>query len=283
MLPSGLHKHCETPLVEHQRKDAGGLVVSYWTCSVRGCSPGRWGPMCGYLDHQRSLMACCTKPVDGLEGYTVWACSFCHRQHGSPHYWPMFEKLVGLRHMTHVDNVPGVMRDGLRCRDDLAADAFTDVSDGEVQDRRRLDPIHSRRLKSYVPLYFSPLNAMYYRVVKTHGADRLCIVEVSPEVIDRPGVLVTDRNAAAGGVRFGKGRAGLRAVDAAATFSREYLGENHERDQRRQAEVLVPDRVGPHHVRALHVVSQQAASSIRERLDDETCPIHVSPNWFFLS
>jgi hypothetical protein len=237
--------------------------------------------MCGYLGHQRNLAACCSEPIEGLEEFTVWACSICHARHRSPHFWPRMQELVALRHMTHVNNLRAIVRDGLLCREALAAEAFVDVSDAEVQQRRRTDPIHGRSLKSYVPLYFNPLNGMYFRELKTYPPDQLCIVEVSPTVIDLDGALVTSANAASTNVKFGQGRVGLRVVNRDETFSKRQLGEDKAHDQCRQAEVLVPLRVAPELISVLNTVDYRAAAAVQSLLGECAPPVRPSPRLFF--
>jgi hypothetical protein len=79
--------------------------------------------------------------------------------------------------------------------------------------------------------------------------ESLCVLQVSPAVLDLPNVVVTDGNAASGYARFAPAPAGLAIVDRDRVFA-EYWAHPDEIEQMRRkvakcAEVLVPDRVAP--------------------------------------
>jgi hypothetical protein len=66
-----------------------------------------------------------------------------------------------LYHMTHVDNIPSILKYGLQAHgNDFQK---RDISNQEVNSRRsRREPIYGKRIHDYVPFYFSPRNPMLY-------------------------------------------------------------------------------------------------------------------------
>jgi ssDNA thymidine ADP-ribosyltransferase, DarT len=91
---------------------------------------------------------------------------------------------------------------------------------------------------------------MMYSLKEQHQS--LCVLRVSTDVLDLPGVVVTDRNAASDYVRFGPAPAALALVDRELVFARYWThGDLIEQSCRKSikcAEILVPDRVDAMHV-----------------------------------
>ena len=113
--------------------------------------------------------------------------------------------------------------------------------------------------------------------------DQLCVLRVSPDVLDLPNVVVTNVNAARGYVRFSPAPMGLGIVNRERTFATYWTHED-ERDQdhhvgQKCAEVLVPDVVDPRFITAAYVScspSQQRLRALAPNL-----PITINADLFF--
>jgi hypothetical protein len=122
---------------------------------------------------------------------------------------------------------------------------------------------------------------MMYSLKEQHPS--LCVLRVSTDVLDLPGVVVTDRNAASDYVRFGPAPAALALVDRELVFARYWthgdLIEAWRRKSIKCAEVLVPDRVDAMHVSGAYVssrASREALIRVAPRM-----PIAERPDLFF--
>ncbi len=101
--------------------------------------------------------------------------------------------------------------------------------------------------------------------LRRHRHQELCVLRISPEVLDLPGVVVTDQNAAGDHVRWGRT---LAIVDRDLVFA-EYW--THPGDQIAEwrhksikcAEVLVPDRVDPEHVLGAYVSGPEGRAALQ--------------------
>lgn len=76
----------------------------------------------------------------------------------------------------------------------------------------------------------------------------ICVLRIDPTVLDRPGVIVTDRNAASAWARFWPVAAGLPNISRERLFARYWKHPDDPYDEmshksEKCAEVLVPDRV----------------------------------------
>lgn len=92
----------------------------------------------------------------------------------------------------------------------------------------------------------------------------ICVLAISTQVLNRPGVIVTDQNAASGYVSFRPGAAGLIHVDQALTFAEDWTDADRIQYYRNKAakcaEVLVPDQVEPKYVKHAYVGDEQMRS-----------------------
>jgi hypothetical protein len=113
--------------------------------------------------------------------------------------------------------------------------------------------------------------------------ERICVLQVSVDVLDIPNVIVTDSNAASKYVSFRPAPAGLEIVDRDRTFAEWWTHDDQIEKWRHSAqkcaEVLVPDLVPASYVIGAYV----SCDSSRQRLLGLAphLPIAVDPNLFF--
>jgi len=119
----------------------------------------------------------------------------------------------------------------------------------------------------YTNLYICPRNPMLFKRQEMHA--RICVLRVSPDVLDLPNVVVTDSNAGSKYVRFSAAPGGLAIVDRERTFARYW---NHPEDEREHwrhsaqkcAEVLVPDVVSMRSVNGAYVSCDEGNHALVE-------------------
>lgn len=158
------------------------------------------------------------------------------------------DDLQELHYIAPIANMRSICRLGILSHKRVEKIEHTTVAMEEIQNLRAIKKVpNGRMLHEYVNLYFHARNPMMYKRQGQHG--ELCVIRVSTDVLDLPGVIVTDSNAAAEDqyVRFAAAPGGLRIVDKDETFaewwnSADYFEKCRLRS-RKCAEVLVPDRV----------------------------------------
>lgn len=159
------------------------------------------------------------------------------------------EELGELHYITPIANVASILAGGILSHQRAAKMQHESVAMEGIQERRKKVVVPGgRRLHEYVNLYIHARNPMLF--VRRGHHEQLCILCVSPAVLDLPDVVIADRNASSDHVRFGASPAALALVDRDRVFA-EYW--THPNDQIEEwihksikcAEVLVPDRVGP--------------------------------------
>jgi len=154
-------------------------------------------------------------------------------------------------------NIGSILARGILSRRRVARLAPESIADAEIVDRRAARRVPGgRALPYYVNLYFDARNGMLYR--RSDRWDEIGVVRVSHEVLDLPGVVIADRNAAASAARFFPAPGGIAHLDADAVYA-EWWNESTEAMQLRMAEVLVPNHVPSAFLRGVYVRDQDCA------------------------
>jgi hypothetical protein len=101
--------------------------------------------------------------------------------------------------------------------------------------------------------------------------DRVCVLKVSPEVLDLNGVVITDGKASSGPTRFAPAPNGLKMISRDLTFAERWTHVDffeHIRHKRVMcAEVLVPDFVPPHFIKGAYGSSSHTIDKLRTVCD----------------
>jgi hypothetical protein len=192
-------------------------------------------------------------------------------------------ELEELHYITPIENVRSILEHGILSHQLAEAIAHRSVAMSEIQDKRSKVVVPGGRpLHQYVNLYFCARNPMMSKRRAEH--ERICVLRVRMEVIDLPGVVITDQNAASTYARFGAAPAALSRVDRDLVFAEFW---KHPDDQIMEwrhasikcAETLVPDKIEPEYVFGAYVsceASQAAIMAIAPRL-----AVVVNPHLFF--
>ena len=113
-----------------------------------------------------------------------------------------------------IPNIVSVLEHGILSHSKAGPLQPVSVADPDVQNLRSAVkvPPGGRKLHDYANLYFNGRNPMMYRTTKSHGADGICLLKVDITVLDLPGTVVTDSNAASGYAKFSEPTTGPLAL-----------------------------------------------------------------------
>lgn len=189
-----------------------------------------------------------------------------------------------LFHLTHLSNVPGILRKGLLCRnriEDLHL-PYLDLSDAACQARRSSRDLdgHTIDLHDYVPLFIEPRNAMLYRLEKslaeTGAADDLVILAVSGNAAQWRASLLSDGIASSPATNLfhATDPDGWEALDWDAIGCRSWIDQPDPQVAKRHkmAEVLVRGTLADRHIEQIWVRSPAALQALRARVGGEHLP-----------
>ncbi len=197
------------------------------------------------------------------------------------------EDLEMFHYITPIANVPKILDYGIFAHLWVQNLRHESVALPQVQDRRSRVTVpdgrpHGRPLHDYANLYFCARNPMLY-YLKDHHA-KLCVLHVSVDVLDLPGVVVTDRNAARRDARFSPASSGLDHIDWRRVFANDWQhpGDSQAQDDHKGikcAEVLVPYRVPPKYILGAYVPCRETRATLRNLVP--SLVVAVNPHLFF--
>jgi hypothetical protein len=178
------------------------------------------------------------------------------------------QDLTELHYITPIANVPSILQHGILSHNRVAALPHDSVAMQEIQDLRENKAIPgARRLHDYANLYICARNPMLYKRLDRHAG--LCVLRINTNVLDLPGVIVSDSNAASQYVRFAPAPGGLSIVNRERTFADDWTSpdtiEYYRKKAGKCAEVLVPDRVDPCHIGGAYVSCEEALARFNAR------------------
>ena len=194
------------------------------------------------------------------------------------------EDLKELHYITRISNVRSIMIRGIYSYHRASKVPHESFAMLEVQERRDAKLLaRGKPLHSYANLYICAQNAALFKVQDGH--EDLCVLRVKTDVLDLPGVVVCDRNAAASGARFLEGANGLSSIDPKIVFATSWKDRGDSKPegyykQAKCAEVLVPDRVPGRLVFGGYVSGERTRARLEALVSELQITVH--PELFFL-
>jgi hypothetical protein len=176
-------------------------------------------------------------------------------------------ELEELHYIAPISNISSILQYGILSHARAEKVPHESVAMQEMQERRASKVVPGgRRLHEYVNLYICARNPMLRKRQDRHRD--ICVLRVSPEVLDIPNTVVSDQNAASEYSRFAEAPDGLTIVDRDEVFAEWWT---HPDDQIREwrhasvkcAEVLIPDRVDARFIRGVYVSCEQAEIQVK--------------------
>jgi len=171
--------------------------------------------------------------------------------------------IIELYFITAIINVPSILEHGILSHNLIAKKKIdhASVANVDVQGWRINKVIPGKKkLHDYANLYLNARNPMLYVLLNKHRD--LCVLRISDDVVRKPGVVMSDRNAARGWARFQSWPDGLSMLDKEELFALSWDDPDQYRKARLKgvmcAEVLVPDKVESRYIKGAYVSCQEA-------------------------
>lgn len=178
-------------------------------------------------------------------------------------------ELTELHYITPIANLRPILRRGILSHKLAKRIEHQSVAMNEIQDlRARVTVPGGKKLHEYVNLYICARNPMMYK--RQAQYKELCVLKISPDVIDLPGVVVCDRNASSEYAIFKAAPAGLAIVNKEWTFAEYWTDTDQITEWKKKAakcaEVLVPDKVKPDYITGAYVACREAGATLEEQV-----------------
>lgn len=179
------------------------------------------------------------------------------------------EDLSELHYITPIANLASIMQRGILSNRHAAKLQHQSVAKQEVQDlRAKVRVPGGRALHEYANLYICARNPMLYKRQSVHQS--LCVLRIDASVLDLPGVIITDQNAASDYRRFLPSPAGLSMIDRDMVFAEYWTHPDDQIAEWRHksikcAEVLVPDSVDPTYIIGAYVSNAGSSEALAQQ------------------
>lgn len=181
-----------------------------------------------------------------------------------------------------ISNIPSVIRHGLLSYNRAAEVEHTSIALSEVQARRATVIVpNGNPLHAYASAYFDPRNPMMYK--RKDIAETLCVLAISPTVLDIEGTVITDGNAASPYSRFYRPAEGLQALDFVSIYAAWWTDEDDyvqaNKKRMKCAEILIPNAIPYNYIIGAYTVNESAKEQLQ--MQGFQKPIYNVPKIFF--
>lgn len=199
--------------------------------------------------------------------------------------------------ITHIQNVPWVLANGLHCRNSDQTDPrFVTIGDPEIIVMRdtRTVPIQPRgTLSDYIPFYFTPLSPMMYNIVtgwrgipRHPNVDIAIMVSSLRDLADLGIVaLYTDRHAYLSTARFFSSLDDLDQISWGPLQRRDFSRDldNPEKTEKYQAEALIYRHFPVEHLSAIICYNSDRRNFLEQTIDTLGMDVKIKVNsrWYF--
>ena len=184
---------------------------------------------------------------------------------------PLASGYRGLFYITHIDNLPSILRQGIFCHERIEREniKFTQIYDETIVTGRRERKVPDERsLWSFANLFFQPRNAMLYRVLLEKSSEEIAILCVKPELLNRKDIYIAVGGAGSERSPIVSRDVGIKSISKLRKYiDREWWSDVDDSKRLSMAECLVPDSVSPDMITTLYVSSHE----LREELCNDVC------------
>jgi hypothetical protein len=187
-------------------------------------------------------------------------------------------------YITPIENLSSIMKQGIL--------SHTTIQQKEIQHGHAYDSdvVNLRRTKkiggnlslwNFANLYFQARNPMLYRIFLPPVGEKIVVLGIKKDVINLPGVHVSDGNAANFETKFFTGSdIGKRLPKIIKDVDLEYWKRVDGTKRTIMAECLIPDSIPPRYIEEVFVPNEESAEEVKKEID-ETIPIIIKPEMFF--
>lgn len=194
-------------------------------------------------------------------------------------------EIKALYYITHIDNLPSIFEKGILSHERIEKNHVQPerIYNTEIVNiRKEKRTPNQKSLWSYANLYFQPRNPMMYRVVHEKGVRDLAVLEVSENILQTPGIFITDGNAANAPTQFYPLIDGLKVLRRQRKILYNEWWNTLDGSKRKiMAECLVPDSIRPEFINSVYVADEETRRNVSEKIGSRSISVIPEPNMFF--
>ena len=187
---------------------------------------------------------------------------------------------TGLYNIMPFRNISSVLSLGILSNFSAEKLPHVSVAMNEVQSRRdKVNVPNGMPLHQYANLYFDARNPMMYK----RQDEDICVLKISPRVLDLENVVISDRNASSDYASFHEPTKILDKLDYDMIYAKSWVDANYylmlKKKSVKCAEVLIPEKILPQYIIGAAVKNQED----KERLEETgfNKKIYIEKELFF--
>ncbi len=161
-----------------------------------------------------------------------------------------------------IENVPSILKHGILSHTLAMPLKPTSLAMAEIQELRQIKQIPgARRLHEYANLYFDAHNPMLCKIQRKN--DVICVLRIDASILELPGVIISDHNAACNIARFFTVEQGLNLLNKDRIFAPFWThpGDPIDKEKHKHEkcdEVLIPDKIESRFILNSYVANETA-------------------------
>lgn len=181
-----------------------------------------------------------------------------------------------------IENIPSILKHGILSHESASKLKHVSVALQEVQDSRDATQVPSGlKLHQYANIYFHARNPMMSK--RRGDADKLCVLQITPEILKISGTVITDQNAASRFVKFYHPNK-IRHLNLQRIFAPNWKHPENKIEEWRHssakcAEVLIPNQLPVSYLMGAYVVGPESKKKLIE--SGFNLPITIDSDLFF--
>lgn len=190
-----------------------------------------------------------------------------------------------LYYITHKENVSSILQHGILSHTLVLEKGlqYRAIYDSNRVNNRETKLVNGQSLWQFANVYFQARNPMMYRVASNNDVSDLAIIAINREVMNSPGIFITDGNAANKDTNFYHLNDGLKVLSEIwEIITSEYWNPMDGSKRKIMAECLVPSHIPSEHIHTIYVANQKTADELRTVINSSRVSVVPEPNLFFL-
>jgi len=193
--------------------------------------------------------------------------------------------IKSLYYITHVENLPSILNRGILSHNKVEEleVLHTPIYDKSIISKRKdKSTVERGSLWEYANLYFQPRNPMMYRVVHEKDRRNIAVIGVKPTILQAPGGMITDGNAANESTKFFPINQGLEVLQQQWKIIQNDWWNGSDGSKRKiMSECLVPEQINPEFIHSIFVRDHKAKEEVERLIGSMNVPVIPEPNMFF--
>lgn len=190
-----------------------------------------------------------------------------------------FDNLYTVDHMTHINNLEGILAQGLLAHNNPYQQM--DISNKTVNKRRnKPEPIFGKNIHDYVPFYYNPRNAMLY----ANKDQAVIILGFNKRIISTDGAIFTNGNASRNDTDFSEDKNFLEQLNWDDIFSERWCNYGHYDEgikSSMMSELLIPENVSINDLDVIFCKTESMKQYIIKNCILDNIDVVVEPSIFF--